>query len=104
MKIGSKYLISGALMLLLVSLTLVGSVSAAMDSRPPPDRIMNSGTSVLPGTFDDHLGASGFEVGAFEVVRDGSNLQIGGEGRETRSVSGTHVIGDMMWFYMLPPM
>ncbi|ACL15455.1 hypothetical protein Mpal_0061 [Methanosphaerula palustris E1-9c] len=79
MKIGSQYLISGALMLADIP-TSVGSVSAETDFRPPPYMITDPGTSVLAGTFKDCQGALGF-------IDRTSNVVIDSEVRENRLVS-----------------
>jgi hypothetical protein len=49
----SKYLMSGVLMLLLVSLTLIGSVSAETKINSLPYTITSPGNYVPPGTTKD---------------------------------------------------
>jgi hypothetical protein len=97
MKIGSQYLISGAMMLLLVSPILVGSVSAETDFRPPPYLITDPGTSVLVGTFNDCQYALSFDYRTSNVVIDGEN-------RENGMVSGSRSSWNCQEVTRLPPM
>jgi len=76
MKFRSKYLMSGVLMLLLVSLALVGQVSAETQITKLPYTITAPGTYVLAGPFHASQAPVGITVMASDVTIDGKNLEF----------------------------
>lgn len=76
MKFRSKYLMSGVLMLLLVSLTLIGSVSAETKINSLPYTITAPGTYVLQHDIHASEAPVGITVMASDVTIDGKNLEF----------------------------
>lgn len=77
MKSGSKYLITGVLMLLLVSLALVGPVSAVAITKLPCT-ITAPGTYELGQNFNNFKGPVAIDVQASDVVIDGQGFKLDG--------------------------